>query len=274
MMSGKNNSTTRRKALKVLGTAATTSVITGVGAAKGESPSVTSRDVAERRADAAFNKSLRNWHAKVSKSVSSGTSDDVGTADLADPRADVYIGTDEVLNPNYGDKYVSDDADSMQDSALSASYDTSSDYVRGRAYDWGGYGTFRAWSYIGREFVVHGDSAQTATITVRPDVCGDMTITGEGDNTGKLALIVRDIDDNEKYTEYVFNHDGYVNQWCDNSYVTSQSVVLEPGHGYEALVKLTVGTTFTGDFGGALSDFNQKTDGDETVDVGSIDVKF
>lgn len=244
----------------------------GAAASSGEGSS-DSKKAANRKAEKAFNRSVRDWHARHTPKKEK-KSDDIGTKERIDPRAEVFIGDDRTLDPNYGDKYESDDADSYQDSALSASYDTYSNWVRGRAYDYAGYGTFRAWSYVGREFVVNGDSSQTATVTVRPDVCGDMTIGVEGDNLGRLALIVKDFDDNEEYSEYVFNHSGYVKQWCDDSYITSQNVILEPGHGYTVLAKLTVGTTFTGDAGSALSDFNQSTDGDETVDVGTIDIKF
>lgn len=71
----------------------------------------------------------------------------------------------------------------------------------------------------------------------------------------------------------MFDHDGYVTQRCKN-HTTSMTVPFEPDHSYEILAKLTVGTTFTGDVGSALSDFSQKTDGDETVDVGNFDVNL
>lgn len=270
-----NNSGTRRAALKAIGSVSATGLLAGIaGANSGDgSPTTTSEKTAERRAERAFEKSIQQWHRKhLENERENSGSGGASTQSHFDPRADVYIGRDTTLDPDYGDKYESDDADSAQDAALSASYDTVDDWDRARAYDYAGYGSFRAWSYVAREFVVNGDTAQTATITIRPDVCGDMTITGEGGNLGQLELIVKDFDDNERYDDYVFNFQDYVDQWC-NSYVNSMNVNLEPGHGYTAIGKLTVGTTFTGDVGGALSDFN-KLDGDEEAVIGPIDIKF
>lgn len=99
-----------------------------------------------------------------------------------------------------------------------------------------------------------------------------MGIATEGDNEAFLELIIKDFDANQRWDEYVFNYSGYVDEWCTDK-VDSKDISLTDGHGYSAIVKLTVGTTFTGDAGGAKSDFRNQN-GDEIVNVGNIDVTF
>ena len=271
-MSDNNKIVSRRNALKVIGSSTVASLsLSSPTVGKQDGQNASSEYKKEKRAaEQAFSQSLENNHERHTPSVSQN-SGDLGAEGTTDPRADVYVGTDTTLNPDYGDKYTSDDASSSQDAVLQASYNTTDDWIQARAYDHAGYGTFRAWSYIAREFVAHGSG--TATFTVRPDICGDMGIATEGDNEAFLELTIKDFDANQEWDEYVFNYSTYVDEWCNDDKVDSKDVSLTDGHGYSATVKLTVGTTFTGDAGGAESDFRNKS-GDEIVNVGNIDVTF
>jgi hypothetical protein len=191
-----------------------------------------------------------------------------------DPRASVYLGQDTTLDPDFGDKYESDDTDSYQDAELTAEYDVNSDTIEAYAWDNAGYGTFFAWAYVGREFFVEDDSgSQTATITFQPDVTADMGFAGECGNGALLEFWIEDHTDNEKLDETVFSYTDYARSWS-KSYTDSQNVTLEAGHGYSAVMRIRADTTCEANAGSGVSDVSDDEDGSHMVNVGNIDINF
>jgi len=235
-------------------------------------------ELEKAKADLAFRQSIKRHYIQsisgIEASPTKTQDGEAGTFENADPRASVYLGRDETLDPNFGDKYESDDADDYQDAELQAEYDTSADTAEAYAWDNAGYGTFKAWAYIGREFVVEdNEGEQQATITFRPDVDADMGFAGECGNGAKLEFWVEDHTDNEKFDETVFNYTDYARSWS-KSYTDSLDITLEANHGYTTAMKITATTTCEANAGSGVSDFTDYDDGSQMVDVGNIDIEF
>jgi hypothetical protein len=148
-------------------------------------------ELEKAKADLAFHQSVKNHYIQSLSSVV-GVEGDATAYNDYDPRASVYLGQDTTLDPDFGDKYESDDTDSYQDAELTAESDVNSETIEAYAWDNAGYGTFFAWAYVGREFVVEDDSgSQTATITFQPDVTADMGFGGECGNGALLEFLDR-----------------------------------------------------------------------------------
>lgn len=210
---------TKRDALKYAGTfAGSSAILSGVASAQEQEDDDEKKSEEqkkeEKKSDRAFAKSLREHHEKA---INQGASveDGASTQDVPGPTT-VNLGQDVNLSPNYGDVYESDDADSLQDAALMGEYSASADTIEARAFDQAGYGTFEAWSYLAHEFTVEGSGSQTATVTINPYVIASMGYTGSGSNSASLELIVENLDGQEKWSETVFSHGGYIKDWSQS----------------------------------------------------------
>jgi hypothetical protein len=287
-MGGKTHKTSRRKALKAMSAGVgTTAFLTGEvwaqSEGEGEVPDFVTNaryEIENTRSELAFLTSVKQHYQQSMSEIINGyknntvsSTSDVSTMDTADPRASVYLGTDTTLNPDHGDKYESDDAGSLQDAELKARYDTGNNTVEAYAWDNAGYGTFTAWAYIAREFIIEDSSgSQNATITVRPTVIADMGFAGECGNSATLEFWVEDHTDNELYDETIFSFTDYTREWSKDC-VDSIQVPLEAGHGYTAGCRIRAETTCEANAGSGVSDFSLH-DEDEIVDVGQFEVNF
>jgi hypothetical protein len=282
----------RRTALKLVGSAAgvgsaaalggskTTTARANTGTTAGSGPVGDATYAIEKaKADLAFQTSVKKHYIRQLKSrgecqASYSTTESSGETFCGDSPESVYLGEDESLDPDYGDKYESDDTDSYQDAELKAEYDLGSDTIEAYAWDTAGYGTFLAWAYIGAEFEIKDSSGQQdATITFTPDVTADMGLSGECGNGAKLEGWVEDHTDSEKLDDTVFDYTDYARTWS-SSYTDSVNMTLEAGHTYSTVMKITASTTCEANAGSSVSDFTDNDDGSQKVDVGNIQIKF
>lgn len=184
----------------------------------------------------------------------------------------VTVGESATLDLDYGEKYTSDDASSYQSASLTASYDTASNRLEARAYDYAGWGTFEAWTYLARDFTVEGDSSQTATITTTPDIEAELNKL-QASSSLMVELIVEESGTvGARWDETVLSKSGTIDTY-DSKKTDSMDITLEPGTDYTVVVRLAVSTTNDG-AGHAHADVSTVNGGTEGIDASTIEVSF